>query len=210
MKTLTVCYLALLTSGFAFDASAQNRLDEDQIFSRPPNGSGTQIILGLAELWSAAALWRSAEVEKNTVVTAEKELSRVLNSYASEAERTNAVDALLENKTSYDNEKVTKNLSDLTNEAANKLEKIKRTKVLVGAERQAAITAAESRLTESRKVFLESAQKSGASANVFKAVKRVGSALLVMDLLGRIYVWNALDADPTFSPGAQLLIHLFK
>ncbi|MNL83495.1 hypothetical protein D3C87_2111610 [compost metagenome] len=65
-------------------------------------------------------------------------------------------------------------------------------------------------MSAARANALESLQKAGLVEKSFKVVRYGASLVLVGDVAARVYIWNALDANPTISPAATYIKSLLK
>jgi hypothetical protein len=67
---------------------------------------------------------------------------------------------------------------------------------------------AETDLAKARLVALNSLQDRGVIPRLIRYARVVGTSLIIVDLLGRAWVWGALEANPTWSPAVTMLNHL--
>lgn len=57
---------------------------------------------------------------------------------------------------------------------------------------------------------INAANKAASMSNAIHNISFAGQALVVVDVFGRVYVWNKLDRDPTVSPVATYIMNKFK
>ncbi len=197
--------LAIMT---ATTVHAQNRQDSDAIFTEPAKAGWTQIFLGFVELIAAGKVYPGLESEIKSLKSAELNLTMAQEAITSERQRERAIQAILDNKENYEFGEV--DPDDLKSSASKRIERLKSGSVMTAEAKTAAIEAAKVEVASARQVAVEAAQNKGILQKGIKGLRIVGSTLLVADVVGRIYVWNALDANPTISPGAAYIQHLIK
>lgn len=78
--------------------------------------------------------------------------------------------------------------------------KLNELKISGAAPESASMIAAEREVSAARKAILEIPALNAKRTTLIKSVKWMGRSLLIADALGRWYVWQAMDRDPTFSP----------
>ncbi len=184
---------------------AETRYSADPIFAEPPTAGTTQVILGLTDAALAALLWPKTSVPKDprllALQVAETEMATA-RAMITEAEKTSQKLAL---------------------ETANRLAAPGSVEALAGekalasllsrttvseAARTAALENASRAMTEVRGALLNGANAikgEGIVTRGMKGIRMAGSALFIMDIASRIYVWNAMDRNPTLTPVGSYL-----
>lgn len=208
MKLKHLILLAVVAQGLASNAFAQNRGSSDAIFDEPAKAGGTQIFLGIAELILAGYAYPGLTSHQVAVNSAQLQLDVANDLPVSEAQRKASINSIVYNPTNYDFEMDVGRVRELKAQHARRLEKLETAALVSKAEKQTAIEAAEVGVAKSREAALKAAQSLGFVDKAVKVVRVGGSVLLVGDVVARIYVWNAMDANPTISPVATYLQHL--
>ncbi len=70
------------------------------------------------------------------------------------------------------------------------------------------IREAESDLARARLDALRYVQMEGLTPKLIRSAKVIGQTLVLVDLAGRVWVWQSLHANPTWSPAWQMLAHV--
>jgi hypothetical protein len=201
--------LALLLSVVLINpAYADNRQADDQIFSDPATAGWTQIFLGITELVAAQYAFPGMAVEGTAVKAAELELTLANDLPVSEAQRTASIQAILKNPNNFDFESDIGDESLLKTEAATRIERLRSVSIIDQAEKAKIIAAASTNLAAARETALKAAQNLGLIDKSVKVLRVGASVLLVGDVAARLYIWNAMDANPTISPAATYLYDL--
>jgi hypothetical protein len=196
-------------TGFAGDG---NKNEKDVIFNEEAKGAGTQIILGIADVLLASWAYpgRTITAEELQVHELENELKKPSfeNESAKRYEIRKLEYALREGLMPMEGD-VYKRLSRTElEEVAEELKKVKDVPVMTMEQKESI----KKEIAQARKVAIEAAIKNKPSTlgRVINGVRVVGSGLLITDLLGRVYVWNALERNPTFSPVGAFIVHSLK
>lgn len=208
MKLNNYILTALLASFVASPAFAQNRDQSDVVFKDPSRGKGVQTVLGIAEVLAASALWPGMDRIQQEVASAALELEKANDLSVTEEERLAKVNAILANPGNYTFD-VDKEYGEngLKEKVAYRLDGIRGARLVSEAERKAAIEAASQRLAVAKVDQLGRAQNLGLLDRSTRIVRQGASVLLLVDVVGRIYVYNAIEADPTLSPVGTYLMN---
>lgn len=212
--TLLICCTSIFAS---------NRYDDNRIFNERKKGEGTQIILGIADVWASQALY---EMQKSKVVTTEdKQYRKMIDQAEKElaAAKREMTPAEQDAKVLKYEKKISRlkeNIEILRKEKPwgykgqileaqseigkldERIEKTSTKAVISTEEKNAKVESAKEKVSIARKNLIDADIKESKykySKNV-RRVALVGSSLFIVDVLGRIYVWNALNANPTFTP----------
>jgi|GEM_PF-4925681 hypothetical protein len=189
-------------------AMADNRGSADVLFDQPATAGGTQFLLGLAELIAAERIKPGMTVADKMLTKAESTLTLAQDLPTSEAQRTATISAINGNPANFaDNGGLQPELKPA---AARRIEALKSAAIVTKAEKTAAIEAAQDLLSSARADALITMQKMGALDKAVRVARYGTSLILVGDVVARIYIWNALDANPTISPAATYLRSLIK
>lgn len=208
LKKLAIA--ALIVQGLGVNAFAQNRGDSDAIFNEPAKAGWTQVFLGVTELIAAKWVAPGLTTHQKAVNSAQFSLDIANDMPATEIQRKATINAIIGNPDNYQFETDVGDPAELKPYHAQRLERIKSVSLTTRAERQAAVQAAELNLAKAREAALKAAQSLGLVDKAIKVV-RVGTAvLLVGDIVARIYIWNAMEANPTISPAATYLQHIMS
>ena len=193
---LTLLTLTVFTTSSAY---GDNRGAEDKIFNEPTKAIGAQFLLGFAEAYAAIMLTGPGDKissEKRTLKNAQDELKKANGLFTSQVDKNISLGEF---------EKWSKreNLST-ANKAA--YTRVLASPVVSVEEKATAIKRADENVAKAREKVIKRAQKLGLMSKAFKVV-RVGTiVVLVGDILTRVYVWNAMDANPTISPAATYIL----
>ena len=187
-------------------AMADNRSGADALFSEPATDGGTQVLLGLGELIAAERIKPGMTVENAMLSKAEAQLRLAEDLPTSETQRAATIRAIENNPNNY----LTAAPSELKPGAARRIEALRSAAIVTKAEKTAAIEATQDILSTARADALISLQKAGLVEKSIRVVRYGASLVLVGDVAARIYIWNALDANPTISPAATYLKSLMK
>jgi hypothetical protein len=172
---------------------ASNSYVDDDIFNESPRGKDIQIVLGLADAYVAYLLINSIS-KPNGLLEAESELGEA-RELMTDTEKSEKLIFLRKNLDMVRSENLgVHNLAKIQNEI-NSL--IRDTSIVTKEFKTAKIADASKKVDFERALLLTSEAK---YQKIIKGVKIVGAGLLILDVLGRIYVWNTLDANPTFTP----------
>ncbi len=211
MKKLLVL---LCLSAFSSFAQAGNLDTTDSIFNQTSEGGWAQVFLGGSQLLAAQFVGPAASLEALTLQDAEKRLAYVRYLPVSEAERSQTIKMILDNT---DNYAFTNGISvgsvklgvgsQLTDEAQELVAQIQTSPLVTNAEKLAMIDEASNAVADARVAAVTAAQNMGLLSKAVRVVQRGAQVLLILDVSARVYVWNALDKNPTFSPGATFLVH---
>ncbi|MBX9766479.1 MAG: hypothetical protein K2X47_04330 [Bdellovibrionales bacterium] len=204
MKTALALVATLLVT---FNGQAQNRQDDDAIFTEPKKAGWTQILLGFAEALAAKKLIQGLEAESKVLRSAERELAEARGLLTSEAQRRGLINSIEKN---VENWHPDVDVDGLRDEANERIAQLRSQEIVTPAQKEARIAAAQAELASVRKMIIEAASSKKILKTTFRALRIVGSTLLITDVLGRVYVWNAMDANPTLSPGAAYLNYMIK
>ena len=202
-KRIAVMIIVLCTSF----AQAGNRDAADEIFDEPKVSGWTQILIGFVEFLAASSVYPGLSNEAKLVKTTELNLALAEDLPTSEAERKAKIDALLHNPNNFDFDMDIGNEYELKKKAAHRLEKLRSAIIVSEADRAKAISKASTEVGKAREAALKAAQAKGLISKTVKIARIGGSVLLVGDVLARIYIWNAMDANPTLSPAGTYLYH---
>lgn len=203
-------FIFILTFTFSIGAFAGPNTDqEDKIFNEPTKGGPAQLLIGTIEsLFAIRMLSSSAHIDYSDLRSAQEELTRTRKLFTTAKDKENAIKAVLHSPRSYEAFHVPSgNANKLTSEAALRLETLRATPVVSTIEKSELLAAAEKSLSNARAGVIAQAQQTGLISKTIRVLRTGTSILLVLDVLGRAYVWNALDANPTFSPAATLIMH---
>jgi len=214
MKVKYVLVSVLMAQGvFAHNAmaAASNRDGADSLFAEPKADVGNQYLLGLGEVIAAYAVAPGVTGAESSLAKAEWNLKLAQDLPLTEGQRQATIKAILENPKSYSTGIITPEIQEfLKDEPAQRLEALRSAPVVTKAEKAAAVQASEVALSAARANALESLQKAGLIEKSFKVVRYGASLVLVGDVAARVYIWNALDANPTISPAATYIKSLLK
>lgn len=209
MKMKLIIVAALLAQGTL--ANAGNRDGGDALFNEPAKNGGTQVLLGIGELIVAERLKPGMSETQKMLSQAEAKLQLAQDLPTSEAQRKATLKAILENTENYTDEIYgEENREVLKPRVAKRVESLKSAAIVTRAEKAAAVQAMETSLSAVRASALESLQKVGALDKSIRIVRYGASLVLVGDVAARVYIWNALDANPTLSPAAAYIDSLLN
>ena len=205
VKTSVLCLsLSLFASSSGFGASLRG--DSRDVFSAPPAGGWTQILLGLVELGVAQAVWPKMTEEQEFVQAAQRSLVDAESTPTSQAEK-DALIKRLEEKVNTGGVSITVGKATQDKEALESLlERAKNFDIVDAAEKTKRISAAQQSYANAVELALKGAQSKGFVHGGLRILRAGTSIVLTGDVLARIYIWNVLDANPTFSPLASLSI----
>lgn len=208
MKLFNLATAALIVQSLSGNAFAQNRGDLDTIFNEPAKAGWTQVFLGITELIASNYAYPGLTSHQNAVNAAQLNLDISNDLPLSEAQRKATITAIINNPNNYKFESQVGKAEELKPHHAQRLEKIKSASLVSKAEKEAVIWRAEINLAKSREAALKAAQSLGFVDKAVKVVRVGASVLLVGDVVARIYVWNAKDANPGISPAAIYIQHM--
>lgn len=200
-KILTAFTLVTIST----TAFADNRAAGDDIFSEPKKAGWTQMFLGFSELLAAQYAYPGLSSQARGVAIAELELAVANDLPVSEAQRRSTISAILQNPESYDFESNVGDESSLNTRAAQRVEKLRSVSIASATQKSAAIRVASFRVGSAREAALKAAQELGLVDKTVRVVRQGAAVILVGDIIARIYVWNAMEANPTLSPAATYI-----
>lgn len=187
-------------------------------FSESSSGSeGSQIFLGVADVAAAIIngiyignkVWNSVDNAREArpkmtdeLLKAEQDLASAKNLITYQERQ--AMTA----KMAMDVQKMSGNADYdiLTAKVQRDVAEIEKKPVVTPMEKQAAITRAKLNLSSVRNRNLQEAIKLG-RVKMIRNVAYAGEAIFILDFAQRVYVFNALDKDPTFSPSLTYIAH---
>jgi hypothetical protein len=196
-------YLVLFTivSIFSFDAVGANLRSAKDIFSDPPTSGWTQVLLGLSEMGAAKAVWPGLEREEQALVDAQKRLELVKRTPTSEAERIAQIEADGHALAEMNQASVQVEVGGVSKvNLADELDYLAGTEAVSAQQKASLIAKAEDDVAKAAETALRAAQERGLIERTLRIVRRGTSILLAGDVIGRIYVWNVLEANPTLTP----------
>jgi hypothetical protein len=206
---------------------AQNKTKSDKVFDEPKKGEGTQVLLGLGELYLAKMAWPDQSEKSNILRSAENDLesAKALITETEKAEKVRNIQSILGtasgdqltpsqkadlvaffNANNPDGDELTtakllpEDLAQAEDFARAELQRAKAINVVTVAAKAESIEKAGAELTKARQAALAGLDKEAKLAKTIRGVRKVGSSLFILDVASRIYVWNALDANPTLTP----------
>ncbi len=205
MNTVFRCLSVAFSFCMVFTAHADNRSSGDEIFNEPATAGWTQIFLGITELIAAQYAYPGMAAEATAVKTAQLELTLANDLPVSEAQRVSAIEALLNNPNNFDYESEIGDETQLKSNQATRLERLRSVAIVGQADKAKEIAVASTKLAQARESAVKAAQSLGLVDKSVKVIRVGASVLLVGDVVARIYIWNAMDANPTISPAAVYL-----
>lgn len=193
---------AILMASFSALADS-NREDDERIFNEEQSSRESQVILGFLEAGGSAKLFETINLSSE-LKRAEKRLRRA-NSLLTEKEKRAKLDEIgkrieLIHEVSY------KNNQAIINNLSNEIKLLVYRAAVTSEEKEKAIQDASKEINRLRAKGI----KVSKLAHSIKSMKIVGGSLLMMDVAGRIIVWNCLDADPTLTPVGTFLFKSAK
>jgi hypothetical protein len=202
----TIC-VAFMSIG-QLAVAGENKDAEDAVFNEPKgDNSFVQIVLGIGDYIAQDRLKEVQSPGSKAVGEAEEALDEAKSNAEDSAER----EAQLKAYTEQRNE-----LQKLTTRSAEEERALKKIKkkildakaepILSKSERAAAIEKAETNLSKARAAAL----KGKIGSRAIKSVVIAGRVLLIIDLAGRFYIWNVMDANPTLTPVGTYMWHYAK
>lgn len=198
----------ILSSGLANGAFAQNRDSVDRIFPEPTKAGWPQILLGLTQLWIANSLYSYLTPEQNMLKNAALNLQIAQDLPVSEEQRERMITAILNNAEKIDDSNAPESI--ISQSTKKRIERIQLADLVTATEKKVAIKIAQEQLAATRTTYLKVAQNMGWLDKSLRILRLGTAVVLVGDVIGRVYVWNALDANPTLSPTATYLQHLIQ
>jgi hypothetical protein len=209
MKVKYVLVSMLMAQGLLAQsamAASSNRDGKDALFSEPKADVGNQYLLGLGEMLASYAVTPGMTGAESSLAKAEWNLKLAQDLPLTEGHRRATINAILQNPKSYSTGIVTPAFPEfLKDEPAQRLEALRSAPVVTKAEKAVAVQASETALSLARANALESLQKAGLIEKSVKVARYGASLILVGDVAARVYIWNAMDANPTLSPAATYL-----
>lgn len=186
-------------------------------FDSPSRGSDHQIILGIGEVVAAVVTGIALPFifnDANSKIGNRQNFSADL--VAAESKLADAANML-----TYQERQamITKMLSEVQKNSGHPdfdslyekvqrdIAEIEQKKVVTPLEKQVAVRKARIELTSVRARNLKEAMRVG-KVRLIRNFVIVGEAIFILDIGQRIYVYNALDKDPTFSPSLTYAAHL--
>lgn len=180
------------------------RTGSEDVFTKPQGSGWTQILLGLVELGVASAVWPGMELEEKVLAKAESNLRWAHGLPTSEAQKSALIEAVMADEANYESNIHTGKFNDLDQDARVKLAHIKGLQVVDEAKKTATIAAHQKEVAEATEKALAAAQSRGFIHKSVRVLRAGTSIIIAGDVLARVYVWNSLEANPTFSPIASL------
>ena len=239
MKSLRIMSLICGVLAVGSQSWAQNKDAVDQSMPRPVRSEGTQVFLGAVDLMAANAFFKNldspeAKLAKENLSIAEKELRSAndlrtredslrkiedlkaqlsveeSSSSGVESMRNSKIMQLRSGRQTYAEKLQAANSAVETRAEIKRLENVLELGLDVDKVAKAEkIAVASERVSVARRDLVlinPSAFKQGV-----KAVKVIGGSLFVLDLAGRVYVWNALEqGNPGFTPVPGMVKGLLK
>lgn len=205
--------LVTLTLSLAFSAptfATSLRDDSQDVFTKPKVSGMTQILLGLVELGIGTTVWPKMEAEEESLEAAKKSLAEADRLPTTPAQKRALIKEIMVNSASYEGDVRTGKPSDLNDEARTKFARVKAMDIVDDAEKARQIAAAQGRVASATESVMQAAQNRGFIHKSVRIVRAGTSIILIGDVLARIYIWNVLDANPTFSPVATLTGEVIK
>lgn len=200
------------------EISARNKSELPRgIFTDPPEGGFFQMAAGLTDTSIATYLIRSSSkmatiipLEAQMMNDARDDLLRAHKWPTTEAGKQELIQARqvqvdkIKDAISTSNGKSIYTKGDLKSAEAS-LQEAREMTLLTEKAKKLMIYNKEKALSECRAAGLEAvAAKSSKFAKTLKAVRVVGGTLFLADALGRVYVWNVVDASPSLSPAGSV------
>jgi hypothetical protein len=185
-----------------------NKGDDDSVFTEPARGDEKQVLLGLVDYATAYGIWSIRSQAMKAVRDAEKTLAVL----GRDPDFTGAL--ALQDKINSTHEQIEKlrarksvlSIEELATlrKMENDLEFAKDVGVSsTGVHNNRIIVRARKDLASARRAALSEGKSPGVVA--LKAARIVGTTVFALDIVGRIYVWNVMDKDPTLTPVGTFL-----
>lgn len=184
---------------------ASNRDLEDKVFDEPQRGEWAQIWIGGFEYFAAEMIRPQLGGELKSVKAAEFELKITRHLATSDSQRVQALEAILNNPHNFYFKSDVGKVSELKKGAAELYQRVKSTEIMTKVEKTALIESAKKEVANARTTALTAARNKGLLHKGVKFLRMGTSIILYGDFLARIYIWNALKADPTYFPVATYL-----
>ena len=205
---------------------AQNKSLRDEVFTEKPRVDWVQTLLGILEGGAAFALLPDefkAQVittpqldSAKQILTEASESLKEAQKLLSESEKAKLVQSLTDDFTRLSELRIklrsdaTNSLIDELDESSRKLTEAIRREVVTDAYKVAQIDEAAKAVTEARArviIATDSLPKLGATTRGpslaqkgVRLLRYFGATVFVVDAGSRVYIWHALEKDPTISP----------
>ncbi|NJL25214.1 MAG: hypothetical protein HC902_08575 [Calothrix sp. SM1_5_4] len=152
----------------------------------------------------AAAVWPGMEREEKYLAEAQKQLELVKSTPTSEVERIARIEANARAISNVETRPTIKiPVAPMPSDRATLEEELRflaHQEPVSPQKKAEMIKKAEEEVAVRTKAVIEAAQQRGYVERTIRILRKGATLLLVSDILGRVYVWNVLEASPTLSP----------
>ena len=182
----------------------ENRYASDAAFVAPRGSAVAQTLLGLADLVLAGWAYPGLGKEASAVRRAEVALEKAMDLPLDEEMRMATIQAIETDPDSYVSSRLRGTV--LSPAAKQRINSLREASTVSSSDKRKIVLREAQNVSKARKAGFMGAQHLGLIDRSVRFLRKGAALLFVIDGVARVYVWHALEADPTFTPVGHYLM----